>query len=313
MAKPWARLEIGYLGHPKFLALSANAICLWHEGKNYCDEFHTDGLIPRDALKLFRFRGAKAMQQLTTPCATPKPDGSAYAALWEEHPVGFKMHDYLDHNDCREEVLARLEDADERREHRRLKNKERQAAFRIRRHQEAETWASNPTEAVASSGAVTPRNADRNALRNACVTAVTQTPTETLSVPSTTSLVKNTKEVVPPPRYAPLHRTHKQHAHCGRVCLHASLYDEFVRRRNHPSAAKEIDDWCMEVEREWGDDGPHAHDEPGDAFDFWKARYAERWPAASVKAKVETGPKTVSAREHRYAQYYYPATVAGAK
>jgi len=115
VAKPWARIEIGYLNHPKFLALNANAICLWHEGKNYCDSHHTDGLIPKDALKSFRFRGAKSVESLLKSCGQ-KGDGTPYAPLWHEHPVGYKMHDYLDYNDCRDAVLARMAKADERRQ-----------------------------------------------------------------------------------------------------------------------------------------------------------------------------------------------------
>lgn len=111
MAKPWAKLEVGFLGHPKFLSLTANAICLWLEGKDYCDTHLTDGLIPREAVKHFRFRGAKSVNMLTHSCG-PKGDGTPYAPLWERHDVGFKMHDYLDYNDCREAVLDRVEKAD---------------------------------------------------------------------------------------------------------------------------------------------------------------------------------------------------------
>lgn len=100
--------------HPKFLALSGNAIALWHEGKDYCDEHMTDGLIPSAAMKGFRFRGAKPIGMLTTSCG-PRCDGTAYTPLWEAHPVGYKMHDYLDHNPCREDVLARMEQAEESR------------------------------------------------------------------------------------------------------------------------------------------------------------------------------------------------------
>lgn len=116
MGKPWSRMEVGYWDHIKFQSLSANAICLWHEGKNYCDKHHTDGLMPLVVVKQFRFHGKKAVDALTAPCETPKPDGSAYAALWEAHPVGWKMHDYLDHNDCREVVEARIAAAEARRE-----------------------------------------------------------------------------------------------------------------------------------------------------------------------------------------------------
>ena len=79
---------------------------------------------------------------------------------------------------------------------------------------------------------------------------------------------------------APLHdRSHRTHAHCGRTCLHASQFNEFVRRRHHAGADREIRDWCLAIERDWGVDGPRAGDEPGDPFAFWKARYAEQWPA----------------------------------
>lgn len=143
MAKPWARIEIGYMGHPKFLWLNANAICLWHEGKQYCDMHHTDGLIPRDALKTFRFAGKKSIVALLTTCPTPKPDGTPYAPLWEEHAVGYKMHDYLDHNPCREEVLARMEDADDVAEIRRAANARRQAEYRAKRKAELEVLRSH--------------------------------------------------------------------------------------------------------------------------------------------------------------------------
>jgi hypothetical protein len=51
VGKPWARLEQNFINHQKFLALTSNAICLWLEGKNYCDMYQTDGMIPKIALK----------------------------------------------------------------------------------------------------------------------------------------------------------------------------------------------------------------------------------------------------------------------
>lgn len=129
MPKPWAKIEVGYWDHIKFQSLNANAICLWHEGKNYCDKHHTDGLLPLVIVKQFRFYGKKAVDALTTRCETPKPDGTPYAPLWEAHPVGFKMHDYLDHNDCREVVEARMEAADARRE----AEKKRKADWRAKK------------------------------------------------------------------------------------------------------------------------------------------------------------------------------------
>lgn len=281
MGKPWAKLEIGYLDHPKFLALNANAICLWHEGKNYCEKFHTDGLIPRDALQLFRFRGSKAIELLTTPCATPKPDGSRYAALWEVHPVGFKMHDYLDHNDCRDEVMSRLEDAEDAAELRRLGNRDRQRKARADRKAKIAALKDGVTDLSRIPERDVPR--DRRG------------PTETVTLTLTSTPPSGG---VAPARMAPLHTTHKKHAHCGRICMHAGLFDEFVRRRNHDGADREIRDWASAVDLEWQEGGPYAHLEPGDSFDFWKARYAERWPAAPTKpAAVLAVPDAASTRE----------------
>lgn len=121
--KPWAKLEQNYINHPKFLALSSNAICLWLEGKNYCDMHQTDGLIPREALKTFRFSSDKSLGLLLRSCGL-KPNNEPYAPLWEPHPVGFKMHDYLEHNDCRDDVLARMQKADAERDRKKKNQKE---------------------------------------------------------------------------------------------------------------------------------------------------------------------------------------------
>jgi hypothetical protein len=119
MPRPWAKLEQNYINHPKFLGLNANAICLWHEAKNYCDMQINDGLFPREALKTFRFHGQKALELLMRSCGQ-KPNGEPYAPLWEAVDIGgvahIRMHDYLDHNDCRDKVLARMKAVDDERE-----------------------------------------------------------------------------------------------------------------------------------------------------------------------------------------------------
>lgn len=146
VAKPWARIEIGYLGHPKFLALNANAICLWHEGKQYCDMHHTDGLIPTVALKTFRFAGRRSIEMLLSTCPIPKPDGTPYAPLWHVHSVGYAMHDYLEHNDGSEAVRGRMRQADERR----MADRER-----LRRWREAKKQPETPFQKRARNGSET--------------------------------------------------------------------------------------------------------------------------------------------------------------
>lgn len=144
MAKPWAKYEIGFIRHPKFLALTGNAIALWWEAKNFCDEHHTDGLFPREALRTFRFNGGKSVDALTRTCGV-KADGQSYAPLWEPQDIGgvphFKMHDYLDHNDCREAVLKRFAVADVKRE----ESRQRQQDFRARRNAERNALHNSPS------------------------------------------------------------------------------------------------------------------------------------------------------------------------
>lgn len=162
MGKPWARYEVGFIGHVKFRALTSNAICLWIEGKNYCDENMTDGLIPTHIAKQFRFYSRKSVDLLVSSCG-PKNEHERFAPLWGPHPVGFKMHDYLEYNDCRDEAMARVEDANITREIRKAANRERQAKFRAQRKAQLEAL----------------RNGVTNGVTVTQVTPLSQTPTET--------------------------------------------------------------------------------------------------------------------------------------
>lgn len=157
MAKPWARVQVGYTRHPKFSRLNGNAFGLWHQIKDHCNEFHTDGLITHDTVKEFKFYSKKSMEMLLTPCGLTKMDGAPYAPLIERHPVGYKMHDFLDHNDCREEVLARTQRAEDERE----ASRQRVAKWREERRKADR------------------RNAVTSALPNAPVTPPTEVTTDT--------------------------------------------------------------------------------------------------------------------------------------
>jgi hypothetical protein len=170
MAKPWARTRIGYMRHPKFLALSGNAISLWHEGKDYCDEHHTDGLIPRDALRTFRFNGRATVDSLMRSCGQ-KPDGTPYAPLWEPHTVGFRMHDYLDHNDCRDAILARIKGADDRRK----AERDRKAEWRQKK---ADKSARVPRNVPRDKSRDTPRDSDGTVRTMSRSTTETDTDTD---------------------------------------------------------------------------------------------------------------------------------------
>ena len=111
------------------------------------------------------------------------------------------------------------------------------------------------------------RKASGNALSNADVT------------PSETETETKTEERETPRAAAPIHdRSHRKHAICGRVCLHAEQFGEFVRRRNTDNADQEIRAWAARIIDDWTT-GANAHVEPGDQFDFWRARYEDQWPS----------------------------------
>lgn len=219
--KPWARIEINYINHPKFLALNANAISLWHEGKNYSDMHHTDGMIPREALKTFRFNGAKGVALLTRSCGL-KPNGEPYAPLWEAMDIGgvphFKMHDYLDHNDCREVVLARLAAADEERE----RDRERKSVARAAKKTKAAAEM-RPADVRELSGYLSGRTSGGNPVKVRSITEA-ETPTETKEpLQSARGLPRSATSLEPDDvveragrlveRYSELYRKHRRGAY----------------------------------------------------------------------------------------------------
>ena len=107
---PWMRIDENALDHPKFVALSANAWRLWCEGTAYCQKHLTDGLIGAAVLRKFRYYSAASLRQLVTSLVPGKD------ACWHEDVNGnICVHDYLDFNDSRSEVLKARTDAKNRR------------------------------------------------------------------------------------------------------------------------------------------------------------------------------------------------------
>jgi len=93
----WFRFDDKAIDHPKFLALSDGAFRLWIEGGTYCNRHLTDGLILRSALNGFRYSTRKRIDELVAQ------------RLWEADGDSFRLHDYHQWNDSKEEVLAKKE------------------------------------------------------------------------------------------------------------------------------------------------------------------------------------------------------------
>lgn len=110
---PWMRLDDGAMSHLKILRLSDRAFRLWIKALCYCQQHLTDGRIPREALTLL---GAKRAD--VTVLSTPQVEGKA--PLWE--PIdgfGFQVHDFLEWNESREEIMLKRERAKKRVTHHR--------------------------------------------------------------------------------------------------------------------------------------------------------------------------------------------------
>lgn len=97
---PWVRIDENAMDHPKFLALSDGAWRLWCEGQAYCQKHLTDGLVLVSALRGFRYYSSSRVKSLT---AVQVPGKSS---CWHLDSDGnYRVHDFLDWNDSREEVL----------------------------------------------------------------------------------------------------------------------------------------------------------------------------------------------------------------
>lgn len=104
----YARLMDGMLNHPKFIGLDPNAGWLWTLSLAYCHDQLSDGHIP--AAIPSRLLGVSKRRALTLAGLLVE------ARLWDVVSDGWDVHNYLDWNESREEVLSiRGADADRKR------------------------------------------------------------------------------------------------------------------------------------------------------------------------------------------------------
>lgn len=252
----WVKVESSVPRNRKFLRAGPAASWLWLSGLCYAQEGLTDGFIPSEALDTLGVKPAKQ-------CAAALVN----AGLWDECDGGWQIHDYLDHNKPASVI-------EQMRNHKRIIGSDGGVASgEARRKQSASAESKQTASDEPKQGASPPAKQTPKQTGNPATATATATPTASAEYPTST-------EVGARHRSSSLHDTsHRKHAHCGRICLWASQFGEFVRRRNHDGADMEIREWCMTVEREWGMDGPKSQVETGDSFDFWRERYAETWPA----------------------------------
>lgn len=91
----WARLDDGFADHPKIEALGDKAFRVHVRGICYAAKHLTDGLIPMTVAE--RLGGKRERNELVR------------GGVWHADPAGYRLHDYLEYNPPRDEVLAERE------------------------------------------------------------------------------------------------------------------------------------------------------------------------------------------------------------
>lgn len=95
---PWFRIDEKAMEHPKVALLPDGTFRLWVQGLAHCQKFLTDGRIDRGSLRLLRAFSPKRESELVA------------ARLWvDAGSDGVSVHDYLQWNESRDQVLRARE------------------------------------------------------------------------------------------------------------------------------------------------------------------------------------------------------------
>lgn len=99
----WVRIHDGALSNPKITGLIdlRNPFTLWVWGLSHSQMHLTDGIIVTEAVPKLALKAAAELVR---------------RRLWETHDLGWKVHNYLRWNDCREVVMDRQTKAKDRKE-----------------------------------------------------------------------------------------------------------------------------------------------------------------------------------------------------
>jgi hypothetical protein len=114
----WVRLDDGFTQHPKVAAAGPLAIAMQVAALCYCNKNLTDGFIPRAVARTlldWELDNDDAYWTITVKTddgrsedLTPEFvwDCLLSAGLWDRVPGGFRIHDYLEYQPSKDEVLA---------------------------------------------------------------------------------------------------------------------------------------------------------------------------------------------------------------
>ncbi len=118
---PWVRLDEAFAQHPKVAAAGPLAIALQVAGLCYCNQNLTDGFIPRAVARtLVDWQVDREDGRVYTVGVTCGMSGNDLECewvidlmlergIWIEAPGGYRIHDYLDYQPSKAQVLAERE------------------------------------------------------------------------------------------------------------------------------------------------------------------------------------------------------------
>lgn len=102
----WVKIDDGFARHPKVVRAGPLGMAMQIAALCYCNQYLTDGFIPQSIVPglinledLSLGVGRKITWELVV-------NGLITAGLWEEVEGGYRIHDYLDYQPSKEQVLA---------------------------------------------------------------------------------------------------------------------------------------------------------------------------------------------------------------
>jgi len=248
---PWVRIDENAMEHHKIGNLSDGGFRLWVQGLAHCQKFLTDGFIADGAVRLLRAYSPKRRAELLT------------SGLWEISETGVSVHDFLQWNDSREQVMSARQAARARMSRLRRSSGEQQPNF------------ARSSESVRDN---TPRNVTEHNKQGVSTPPAKPRGVQGAGAGSGTYPRDHLRCVSP----------------CGRVCFPDSLLPDFVKLRGGDVAAAEsfVLAWKARVLSVWSvTSGARGSDPIGDdRFAFWRARWREEFGTTATPALPPPAP-----------------------
>lgn len=268
---PFGRLHEEAAGDSKIHGLSNAAFRMWAMGLIYCQKNLTDGFIPAGAIHFWHVRAGSLSKVADELCTSTVP---GKAPLWSKTTDGYQIHDYLQWNDSKVDILKMRAEA-----------KIRIARFR-QRHR-SEQGALQPSEQPPLQNAL--HNGVQNAHDVVRVRGTWEDPAKKDDLPRTGARDR------PAGVFAgALPREHLKHAACDDTlsrCVPQAVHDKLVNKLapkhggDRDGAQAALQGWYPVV---WA--SLPANFVIGEEFKFWQARFDEAFASKGGEVAKPTVP-----------------------